>query len=198
MSDFAPRSSPDPESEPASPDTEGSSSPGPLGTGSAPQTPQPPLEDPRDSAPVQLGRHRVRTEGPVLILELNGPLHPPELTVMFEHVLRMHRAHGQLFLLALNDERASLPAVSRKMIAEFHRQHEIRSTTAAAGGSFLERALFQMVARAVQLIAKHQNITEFFATEAEARSWLSRQIAVRRPPSPTTTLTPTPPGRGRR
>jgi hypothetical protein len=123
----------------------------------------------------------VRFEPPDLVVGVYaGVVSVTDQREMFEHLRRF--SEGKKFVLTMIDLGRAQPfsAETRKETAEVGKNLPVRGT-AVIGASFQMRALASLMTKVINLFssrADRDSPMAFFATEAQARAWLSERRAV--------------------
>ena len=121
-----------------------------------------------------IGKHAARVEGDVVHVVWNGDVGLVETQQVFRLYAEVREREGRVF--AISDMRHSgvPPAAVRRWIADWmSKQHRIEGA-AAYGANILIRAAFVMLLRGIVLISKFPFPFDVFATENDARAFITR------------------------
>ena len=127
---------------------------------------------------IQIGAHRIVIEDDVLLAYVSGPWLLAEMTEFLGLCEQTSARLGSVYLVTIVGPGYSLPADSRKYIAEWGRGHAV-SGNVIVGAPFAMRALITIIARASQMVGARSTEVVFTATEAEARAWLVQRKSAR-------------------
>jgi hypothetical protein len=129
-----------------------------------------------------LGRHRIRRDGLVFLLETQGELSPADAAQLIDAMMAADAQDPHIGVLADLRRGFALPAEARRIIAARSEEQKHRPTMPLAilGASLPVRALVTLLINAVGIIRRRRQLElAFFASEAEAVAWLS-PLAVKR------------------
>jgi hypothetical protein len=118
------------------------------------------------------GRHSVSIEGPLAIIHFVGPLNQEEgrqFLSLFEQIIAIH---GHCYFIAHIDKASTIDSAFRREFVEWMKTHPLLGI-ANIKGSIVARSVGILMSNALRLVGAIHCSTGFFATEAEARRWIT-------------------------
>ena len=120
-----------------------------------------------------IGRHLLSVDGDIVHIIWHGEVRLVDVEQVFAIYAEVHDQQGRAFSLA-NMKDSDLPSMAvRKWITDWIKRHRKLDAAAAYGANMLIRAAFILLTRAASLVSKQHLPSGVFATEAEARDWLT-------------------------
>lgn len=123
-----------------------------------------------------VGRHRVRVESPIFLVENHGPVTLEEFEQLMAHMKQaVHEQGVHYFLMNVADTPAPSPAVRQRM----QKQERLVGLRATVGfGAPLALVLFSRVIRRGMELLRPGNLPSFvmLRDEAEARAWVEADL----------------------
>lgn len=117
---------------------------------------------------------QVQEEGDLLVATVDRPL-TLEVTKQFCHLAEQVREREKrLFVISRIQGSQTATAEARRYFSEWTSKHPV-DASAMVSTSTLARATMTLIVSAAKLVSKRTIPTAFFATEAEARSWIGKQ-----------------------
>ena len=123
---------------------------------------------------VHIGRHVIEEEESLLHVRWRGNHTLAEQHQIYDHISEYLQVHGTGLLLFDLSQAGSLTAEHRHASGNWWRKQQLDTIALGQyGHSLANRLLVGLIARAVALVTGTPVNTESFATEAEARAWLT-------------------------
>lgn len=123
-----------------------------------------------------VGRHHVRVEPPIFLVENHGPVALDEFEQLMAHMQQAIREQGvSYFLMNVADTPAPSPAVRQRM----QKQERLVGLRATVGfGAPLALVLFSRVIRRGMELLRRSDLPSFvmLRDEAEARAWVQADL----------------------
>lgn len=121
---------------------------------------------------LDLDKHHVRREGPLLHIIVQGNLTLANITAMVDVYQALVEEQG--FLLNLMDVHQSvgIDMAARRMATEWSARNAKRVWSGIVGAKPIVRTTMNMFNRAAKVLGKSEPGLNFFADEAAARVWL--------------------------
>lgn len=137
------------------------------------QTKQPPAAQ-QSTHERFVGRHRLRTEGDVVFLQMDGDMVLDESKQIHAELERVLAEVGSVFVLVDMSYGRNTAPDARRFIAEWNRRHRV-SGAVIFGGRVPQRAAATLVFAAIRLFRPGMFPLAMLKTEAEARAWIVEQ-----------------------
>ena len=135
---------------------------------------------------LHIGRHVIEEEDSLLHVRWHGNHTLAEQHQIYDHISEYLRVHGTGLLLFDLSQAGSLSAEHRHASGNWWRKQQLDTIALGQyGHSLPNRLLVGLIARAVTLVTGTSVNTESFATEAEARDWLTMMKSRLRSPAAT-------------
>jgi hypothetical protein len=130
-----------------------------------------------------VGKHHIREVDDLVAVVWHGPASLAEIREIMAHVDQIYRQHGYALLLFDVTDAGLAEEGSRKWLAAWARDNPA-CRVATFGASLIIRTALHLLNRASRLFNAQVGETQFCASEAEARAWLSSQRELLRPAAP--------------
>ena len=116
---------------------------------------------------MQIGPHRVEVENDIVFAYCSHRLQFAELKQILDLCEKIHARFGSAHLVTVMGPGYELPPESRKLAAEWGRDHELHNIV--IGASFAIRTLINLLSRASKLVGSRAAGVDFVSTIDEAR-----------------------------
>lgn len=121
-----------------------------------------------------VGKHHISEADDLVTVVWHGPASLAEIREIMANVDRIYREHGYALLLFDVTEAELAEEGSRKWLATWARDNP-QCRVATFGASLIIRTTLLLLNRASRIFNPQVSETQFCASEAEARAWLSSQ-----------------------
>jgi hypothetical protein len=122
-----------------------------------------------------LGKHRAQVRGDLVVVETFGDLNPVETQQLMEFMTQVAQTQGRTLALFDVSGGASMPAESRRIIAQWERNGSPPAPTAIVGANLVIRTLALLITHAINLVSHQKVPLAFFKSRDEAYRWLDKQ-----------------------
>lgn len=123
--------------------------------------------------PGSIGRHELRRQGDLLMLDFHGPLTLPDLQGLRAALAEVNAETGRSFLVADLNEATTVDSEARKYMAEWSRQRtDWVAGIAVHGIGFAMRTLLTLTLNAIKIVGAQQVEVVILRDEAEAIRWV--------------------------
>lgn len=121
----------------------------------------------------QLGKHTYRTEGDIHLLHVNGDFELNEI-IEFHGLLEAALKESRpVYVLGNMKDAGVIQPQGRRWISRWHQEHRIHGV-ALYGSSFMTRAMWTLLLRAINMLGRNELALTSVATEQEARAWIEQ------------------------
>lgn len=124
---------------------------------------------------VPIGPHCLWPEDDVLVIVLQGTLAAEHARVINQFSLGLIQKYGYSLILVDAQAASHVTAETRRLAADFRREHPVPTASAVVGLNLVVRSLATLVYRGLALLDRAPQLMEMFKSAAEARAWLAAQ-----------------------
>lgn len=128
-----------------------------------------------------LGKHRYSLSHELIVVEMNGTLLLDEARQLMLTMSGITEQRGQVLALFDVSKGTSVPAESRRLLAQWNRDGREPAPTAIVGSSLALQAAATMIVYTIRIFTGKQAPLAFFKNQDEARAWLAQQQQKPRP-----------------
>jgi hypothetical protein len=128
----------------------------------------------------QLGKHTYQLEGDIHFIKLDGDFELREIIEFHELLAEGLRKSEPVYVIGNMKDAGIIQPEGRRWISHWHQQHRI-SGVALFGSSFMTRAMWTLLIRAIVVLRRNELALTSVATEQEAREWVDQQRLLRQP-----------------
>lgn len=121
--------------------------------------------------PISCGRHRMRSEGKLILVEFVGRLEADEFQVMRTFCERVIHEQGYAYLLAHVQKSGGMSPEVRHELGPWFKRIQFRAV-ANIGANLAARSLATLLTNGLRLIYGIDHPMAFHKDEAEARKWV--------------------------
>lgn len=121
-----------------------------------------------------LGKHRYFLSRDLIVVETSGALAADEARQLLVTMAEIHAGCGQVRALFDVVKGASVPAETRRLLAQWNRGGREPTPTAIVGASVALQAVATMIVYAIRIFTGQLAPLAFFKSHDEARTWLNQ------------------------